>query len=319
LSIALLLSAFLVSPPSGAKLPPGSDGSGAQALELPTFFITNRERIEKRGRVTYGAERSSRLSFGATALTPGKPGRRAGRPPLVPMASEAEFSQALAEARRKLHDRRVIVFVPGYACGLTDAVEIGERLGRDTGLPVVVFSWPSRNKLLAYTHDETSAEWSLSQFSAVLRLMDARVGSGKIVLIAYSMGARIVSWGLERRLAEDDGVPARFSQVLLCSPDMDTGVFVNSAGILARSCLDNRVYVSSRDLRLRVSAILHGAIRLGTRKPGLPQMEGIKLIDFTDADPSLIGHSIPFDLLAQAIGATVTAAGRPAEPATSAN
>lgn len=284
--------------------------------QLPVFFITNREVIRSKNSVDYGVKRAMQPEFGLCKLINPPAGPRDRNfgwetQPLLFTAStqglrvrteRAEtFFSALHEVRLKAHDQRVVLFVPGYACSFAQAVERGAKLSHATNLPVVVFSWPSKNKLYAYEMDECTAEWSSCEFCDVLRQMDREFGNDKVILIAHSMGSRIVNWALERRLAEDGSPGRRYNQIFFCSPDIDAGVFRNSVAMLAKSCRDVRIFVSRKNFRLGLSAMLHGSVRLGTSRANLPEFAGLHVIDVTDIDDSPFGHSIPYGSLAQAI------------------
>jgi hypothetical protein len=61
-------------------------------------------------------------------------------------------------------------------------------------------------------------------------------------------------------------------------------------------------------VRLIISKLLHGAIRLGSLDAAskhepvqIGDKDTIQTIDYTDDDPTVFGHSIPYHLLRQAV------------------
>lgn len=319
--IGLFMLGCLLLSDSAAKVHE-ADKSQFSLLRVPVFFVTGRKSTKVKGGFDYGVERSDKPAFGIckTLFAPPKqPVSDAQEKPcdltrddfsidgrVEPESSES-FLMRLHEARRNNIDRRLVVFVPGYACSFAKALIIGAHISTNVALPVVVFSWPSKNSVFAYHVDECTAEWSSAQLGDFLQTIGKEVGNENVIVIAHSMGSRIVNWAIERILAEKGSVAQKYHQILLCSPDVDSGVFSNDIAILRRACPDIRVYVSSKDLRLGVSAMLHGNVRLGSTRANLESIPGIQVIDVTELDNSPVGHSIPFRLLADTIRRGVAA------------
>ncbi len=282
------------------------DHSWVKSIATPVFFVTDRNTETGDKGVVYGIERAPDISCGCltkagSSKVPDRKGKERLHEWITQFGSLTEFFDELRSAA-KYSGQRVILFVPGYACSFEQAMYIGSHISASTSLPAIVFSWPSRNNVFAYQADECSAEWSSAQLSKFLKQLDQEVGNDKTILVAHSLGTRIVNWAIERSLAEGEQPSRKFSEILLCSPDMDCGVFSNAAEILQKVCADIRVYVSRKDLRLGLSGILHGDIRLGSaRAQWCPPTHGVQVIDYTDADNNPFGHSIPFELIAEAV------------------
>src|SRR4051794_36655093 len=73
------------------------------------------------------------------------------------------------------HGGRVMIFVHGYNTRFEEAVYRLAQISHDSGAPhlPVLFTWPSRGKLLAYPYDRESANYSRDGLESVLWFMQA--------------------------------------------------------------------------------------------------------------------------------------------------
>src|SRR5205085_4073076 len=88
------------------------------------------------------------------------------------------------------------------------------------GAPIL-YSWPSKDKLLAYTEDEDTVTWTTFHLRDFLQELGQRSHAMKIHLIAHSMGNRALASALQM-IASKRGSNAAppFSQVVLAAPDI---------------------------------------------------------------------------------------------------
>jgi hypothetical protein len=146
------------------------------------------------------------------------------------------------------------------------------------------------------------------------------------------MGCRMICWALAQSSLEGR---TKFNQVLLCSPDIDSSIFEENIPLLTARSEKTTVFASTKDLRLRLSKLLHGNGRLGLlpkpakkntlsapstltavsttsdtrqKKPASLTMKrevfrtydltnNIRVIDYTKQDHSIFGHAVPYTLL----------------------
>ncbi|MCA9038579.1 MAG: alpha/beta hydrolase, partial [Planctomycetaceae bacterium] len=107
--------------------------------------------------------------------------------------SETFFSQ-LETLRQQSGSQDILIFIHGFNVRLPEAVARAAQVAEDMPFagPVVVFSWNSQAKTLAYQQDEHSAErhfWSLAELLHGLRTNLAP--SCKLHVVAHSMGNRV--------------------------------------------------------------------------------------------------------------------------------
>ncbi len=95
-----------------------------------------------------------------------------------------------------------------------------------------------------------------------------------------------------------------FSEVVLTSPDIDRATFKNYFYKVAANGEKTRIFVSSKDIPLRLSKFVHGSPRTGAdltvneNKWDMPgNIEGTQSVNFTDVDLGVIGHSIQYKVI----------------------
>ena len=94
------------------------------------------------------------------------------------------------------HD--ILIFVHGYRTSWANAVKRSAQFSYDLEFDghTVVYTWPSQDKLLAYTVDETNAAWAAPHFTELLRELLANSGARRVHIVAHSMGNRITTEAL---------------------------------------------------------------------------------------------------------------------------
>lgn len=185
-----------------------------------------------------------------------------------------------------------LVYLHGYNVSFEMAALRAAQLALDLKVQGAMnfFSWPSRGKFSTYTVDETSIEASELEITEYLQRQLQEVGSGRVHVLAHSMGNRGLLRALQSMLARaQKKAKASFGQIILCAPDVDEKVFRDFAEGYRRLSKRTTLYVSSRDLALASSGIVHGNARAGYTPP-ITIVEGIDTIQAADVDLSLLGH-----------------------------
>lgn len=191
----------------------------------------------------------------------------------------------------------ILVFIHGYNTSFADAARRCGQLAYDlnfAGAPVI-FSWPSRAELVAYTVDEQNAEWSVQDMKAVLAALAGIAPGTPIYVIAHSMGNRVLTRGFKALLEEDLSKRRQFKQVVLAAPDIDADVFKReiAPSILGRAGGPRiTLYASSNDKALMASREVHGGYhRLGESGDGLVVMPNLDTVDASNVRTEFLGHS----------------------------
>lgn len=277
---------------------------------VPVFFATDRQATGRDGPYNlFGAERGD-LHFGKidVSIPPDhergeievpkwwKLEFRANPKKHVTLRSvetydEAGFLAAMGARFEETAEREALVFVHGYKVGFDDGIRRTAQIAHDLrfkGAPIL-YSWPSANRLLRYTHDETNARWTEAHFTRFLELVLNRSGAEAVHVIAHSMGNRVVSESLHALPSNVE--TSRLNQVILAAPDIDAATFEDIAERFKGKVRQITLYASSRDLALETSQRVHGYRRAGDSQPEVVIVDNVVTVDATRADTNLLGHS----------------------------
>lgn len=192
-----------------------------------------------------------------------------------------------------LDDRAVIAFVHGFNTSMRKAARRTGQLSYDLGFhgPTFFFSWPSQGGTRNYTHDSTIAEQTYPQMAEFLEIL-ANQDADRVIVIAHSMGTRILSYGLQILIDEKPELAKKISTVILAAPDIDAVVFKRRLAPKFKAL--NRpvtVYVSSRDTALDASQVVNGFIRAGDADEGLDPIPNTEMIDASAVDSNFVNHT----------------------------
>jgi esterase/lipase superfamily enzyme len=167
--------------------------------------------------------------------------------------------------------RRVLVFVHGFNNRFEEAVYRFAQIAYDSHAPAVplLFTWPSRGKLIAYAYDRESATYSRDALEDVLQRLVRDPKVGEVTVLAHSMGNWLTLETLRQMSIRERGLPAKIASVMLAAPDVDVDVFrTEIASIHAPATTRFALFVSQDDQALAVSQRVWGNVpRIGAIDP----------------------------------------------------
>jgi len=190
----------------------------------------------------------------------------------------------------------VLIYVHGFKqtfeSAALDAARISDGI-RFRGR-TMVFSWPSKAGLLDYAYDRDSAMWSRDDFERVLHSIIANPNTGRIHIIAHSMGTMLALESLRQLQARyGDTVADRIGSVVFAAPDIDMDVFAsatNRMGPLARKIT---VITATNDRALVLSGeIAGGMTRVGAAEKASIEQLGVHVIDASEEGWGIINHDL---------------------------
>ena len=302
------------STPRGMLLPV------APALEtdrVDMLAATTRAPSEEPG-VLFSGERGERVSFSNIVVsiprarevgtirlprsTPGNPETDFVVTSVAPVAQADLAGWFRSASGRK---RRVFVFVHGFNTPFDRAVFRFAQLTRDTDSDAVpvLFSWPSRGRLLDYRRDFDNASYSRSDLADLLKTAAASPFVGEIVILAHSMGSWPAVEAVRQIALERGGLPRKIDNLILASPDLDVGVFRRQVEDMGLRRPHITLFVAQHDRALRLSrSISRGATRLGgidvSREEYQHQLAGLARITVLDLSALSAGDRLNHDLYA---------------------
>lgn len=220
-----------------------------------------------------------------------------GKHVVVLSVTPTDRDHFLTELRREVAadpGKQLLVFVHGFNVSFDDAARRTAQVSFDLdfkGAPVL-YSWPSRAKVNAYSVDEATIDWTRPHFQRFLEDLARQSGARRIFVLAHSMGSRVVARAVDglvqsRTLTE---LPA-FKEVVLAAPDIDKGELEQLAKALTSASGRVTVYANSHDEAIKISTKLHGAPRAGSSGEDIFLADGIDSIDATDTDTGFLQHS----------------------------
>jgi len=284
LAFLVALVSACASPRGGALLPVSAAPPGAAQVDM--LVATTRKPSDEPG-VLFGGERADATAFRNIVVsippnpdvgsvqwpTPGAPD------PTRAFAVVSETAIAPADVSRELgrltpKSGQALVFVHGYNTRFEDAVLNFAQLVHDMNAPVapILFSWPSRGRLFDYVYDRESANFSRSDLASLLREAAGNPRVKDVVVLAHSMGAWLATESLRQIALEDGRVPAKISNVVLASPDLDVDVFRRQVREMGSDRPRITIFVSRHDRALRLSSFIAGGIdRVGAVDLTQPQ------------------------------------------------
>lgn len=206
----------------------------------------------------------------------------------------------LGEALRRMHNRTahkpgkgVLLFVHGYNTRFEEAVYRFAQIVHDSGAQVtpILFTWPSRGKLLAYGYDRESATYSRDGLESALQALAKDPKVGEVSILAHSMGNWVTIEALRQMSIRGNGIPTKIKNVMLAAPDVDVDVFRRQIRLIeeGRTRPDFTLFVSQDDEALAASRMLWGSTdRVGAIDPNKEpyrsklQQASIHVVDLTD-------------------------------------
>lgn len=257
-----------------APVPPGT----AAADSVDMLVATTRAPSDAPG-VLFSGDRGATVSYLdlAVSIPPNRPIGSIQWPSRVPPDPAREFAVTRVEPvppagvaawfRRQPHGhRRVLVFVHGFNTRFDAAVFRFAQFAHDTSaeLVPVLFSWPSRGRVLDYVYDRESTNFSRSDLAYVLASAAGSSEVDEVVVLAHSMGAWLTMEALRDLALRDGRVPAKITDVVLASPDLDIDVFERQMRELGPRRPNVTLFVSRNDHALGLSRLIAGQVtRIG--------------------------------------------------------
>ncbi len=141
--------------------------------------------------------------------------------------AEAESATWIVDLKQNLagcSKRDVLLFIHGYNVGFEDAARRAAQFAYDLEFQgvAVLYSWPSKGKVLRYMVDEDTALWTVDHFEEVLRMLVVETGAERVHAVAHSMGNRVLTEGIRRMdPAQLPATAAKLRDVVFAAPDIN--------------------------------------------------------------------------------------------------
>jgi esterase/lipase superfamily enzyme len=190
----------------------------------------------------------------------------------------------------------VLIYVHGFKqtfeTAALDAVHLSDGI-KFRG-QTMVFSWPSKAGLFDYAYDRESAMWSRDEFERVLSSIVSAPGSGRVHIVAHSMGTMLTLESLRQLYARyGDTIAGRIGAVVFAAPDIDMDVFSSAIQRIGPLAGKITVIAATNDRALALSGRLAGGMtRVGAAEKAAIERLGVRVIDASDAGWGIINHDL---------------------------
>lgn len=174
---------------------------------------------------------------------------------------------------------------------------------RPSGL---IFSWPSRHKLLAYVGDKDSADLAQPHLTRLIRDLndDTSLHGKRLVIIGHSMGYRALVSAIKNEYFYDGyyvrdaagrrihrKLPPVCDYLVLIEPDIDLAIFQRDVHLISPLCRRIVAYQSSRDKAIAASAFVHTYPRVGNAVGTKARLQNVDFVNMSTAKTDFLGHS----------------------------
>lgn len=305
-ALAAVALAGCASLPEGGSLPfasaGGVSGNSDIAQEPTLSVVTTRNPVAgAKASPYFGSERASRMSIARVRLaSPAQAGRfslaatglvdwQIENVEVVPVLSVGQPTAA------NPGPRDVLLYVHGYNQTFETATLDAARLadGLNFRGDTVLFSWPSRSKLLEYIRDRESALWSRDALEATLDSLLASPNIGRIHIVAHSMGSMVTTEALRQIYARyGDLVANKIGAVVYASPDLDIDGFSASVRRMGRLAAKMTVVSAADDRALAIATRVAGGNRVGSAEKARLEALGLKVVDASGLGWGIINHDL---------------------------
>lgn len=212
--------------------------------------------------------------------------------------AHANYDAVMAEVQAELAkgadgQKTIVAYVHGFNTTFEKAARRAGQLKYDLSFqgPLFFFSWPSKASVFGYTHAANLAEISYTPMTTFLHDL-TKQNADRIIIIAHSMGTRILSHGLVDLATTNPEAARKITRVVLAAPDIDARVFkerlLPKLNFLSKPIT---LYASDKDTALAASKEVNGLPRIGDVSGGLEELENVIMIDASDVRSNLMNHT----------------------------
>jgi esterase/lipase superfamily enzyme len=213
----------------------------------------------------------------------------------ISLLEKQNFFNKLAKDIKASKKRSTFLFVHGYNTSFSEAAKRTAQISYDLKFDgkAVFYSWPSQGSTFRYGKDEENIEWSQNNIQLFLEDYLTKSDAEEIYLVAHSMGNRGLTKAIVEVMKSKPELRKKIKEIILAAPDIDADTFKNDIApkMVSSTKKPITLYVSSDDLALKASKLLHGNDRAGDAGEKMVIVKGIETIDATGVDTSFLSHS----------------------------
>ncbi len=281
---------------------------------MDIFYATDRAFIKNQSpSKSYDANRSTEINYGVTKVSIPRDHRMGEieSPSILKLEfsenpdkhimlktlvrlKDNDFYDQLRKGINKSNRKAALIFFHGYNVSFKEAAQRTAQMAYDLTFDgaATFYSWPSHNKTLKYTLDETNIRWSEPNIEQFLTDYAEKSDAEDIFIIAHSMGNRGFTRSYITMLQKKPHLKDKFKAIILAAPDIDAEIFKKTIAPAMTKVQDSiTLYASSHDIALQTSKKIHGYNRAGDSGKDIVLIDGIESIDCSHVETGFLGHS----------------------------
>jgi len=219
------------------------------------------------GNVTYLGQYADRASYGL--ITVQVPQHHPAGSPIDASAIKKVESIPYPEFLKFLQDQSakpLVIWIHGYRLSFPVSTAYCAEIARDLDIDanVLTFDWASNESVLGYSRDLLQIPQSTKHLVDLLETINNDVKPAKIIIIAHSLGCRLVCLALQQLYENPNTRHLKLDHVILLAPNVDREEFnQNFKSGLQASVNRLTIYVASDDNVLLLGKLLYNVDSIG--------------------------------------------------------
>ena len=219
------------------------------------------------GNVTYLGEYAGQVSYGLMNVQ--LPGDQPAGSPVTTGAIKKVESIPYPTFFKFLRDQSpkpLVIWIHGYRLSFPASTVYCAQIARDLNIDanVVTFDWASNESVFGYTRDLLQVPRSTKHFVDLLTTINSEVKPPKIIVIAHSLGCRLVCLALQELYNDPNTRNLKLDHVIFLAPNIDREDFDRNFKSELQTLVNRlTIYVASDDNILLLGKLLYNVDSIG--------------------------------------------------------
>ena len=231
-------------------------------------YVTDRKAGPRAdGNVTYLGEYAGQVSYGLMNVQ--LPADQPAGSPVTTGAIKKVESIPYPTFFKFLRDQSpkpLLIWIHGYRLSFPASTVYCAQIARDLNIDanVLTFDWASNESVFGYTRDLLQVPRSTKHFVDLLTTINSEVKPPKIIVIAHSLGCRLVCLALQELYNDPNTRNLKLDHVVFLAPNIDREEFDQNFKSELQTLVNRlTIYVASDDNILLLGKLLYNVDSIG--------------------------------------------------------
>ena len=219
------------------------------------------------GNVTYLGEYAGQVSYGLINVQ--LPGDQPAGSTVTTGAIKKVESIPYPTFFKFLRDQSpkpLVIWIHGYRLSFPTSTAYCAQIARDLNIDanILTFDWASNESVFGYTRDLLQVPLSTKYFVDLLTTINSEVKPPKIIVIAHSLGCRLVCLALQELYNDPNTRNLKLDHVIFLAPNIDREEFDKNFKSELQTLVNRlTIYVASDDNILLLGKLLYNVDSIG--------------------------------------------------------